>query len=271
MPTTAPGLTYAAWKSVGVSLPRSSRSQYGVGSYVAKSDLQLGDLVFFYSPISHVGALRRQRHDPPRAAPGQSRPVHQDELHAVRGRQAPRLIVRPVALVRLVGLLVLSAALVLTAACTVAPPSTPSVSTRPPATPDGRLGSARAAVDALADAARSADRAAFFELVSDRDPTFASRAQLLYTNLSTLPLAELRLRPEPGERPLPPARQQLLGPEAWVQPVLVTWRLVGESDAALHRVWLTFVADGAGARLAGTFDGPVPARPNRSRAGGWDR
>jgi peptidoglycan DL-endopeptidase CwlO len=48
------GLTYAAWKSVGVSLPRSSRSQYGVGSYVAKSDLQLGDLVFFYSPISHV-------------------------------------------------------------------------------------------------------------------------------------------------------------------------------------------------------------------------
>jgi cell wall-associated NlpC family hydrolase len=49
------GLTYAAWKSVGVSLPRSSRSQYGVGSHVAKSSLQLGDLVFFYSPISHVG------------------------------------------------------------------------------------------------------------------------------------------------------------------------------------------------------------------------
>ncbi len=48
------GLTYAAWKSVGVSLPRSSRSQYGVGRYVARSDLQLGDLVFFYSPISHV-------------------------------------------------------------------------------------------------------------------------------------------------------------------------------------------------------------------------
>ena len=48
------GLTYAAWKSVGVSLPRSSRSQYGVGSYVSKSNLQPGDLVFFYSPISHV-------------------------------------------------------------------------------------------------------------------------------------------------------------------------------------------------------------------------
>jgi cell wall-associated NlpC family hydrolase len=48
------GLTYAAWKSVGVSLPRSSRSQYGAGSSVSRSNLQQGDLVFFYSPISHV-------------------------------------------------------------------------------------------------------------------------------------------------------------------------------------------------------------------------
>jgi cell wall-associated NlpC family hydrolase len=48
------GLTYAAWKSVGVSLPRSSRSQFGAGSSVSKSNLQPGDLVFFYSPISHV-------------------------------------------------------------------------------------------------------------------------------------------------------------------------------------------------------------------------
>jgi cell wall-associated NlpC family hydrolase len=48
------GLTLAAWKSVGVSLPRVSRDQYGVGRAVAKSDLQPGDLVFFYSPISHV-------------------------------------------------------------------------------------------------------------------------------------------------------------------------------------------------------------------------
>ena len=48
------GLTYASWKSVGVSLPRSSRSQYGAGSYVSRSNLQPGDLVFFYSPISHV-------------------------------------------------------------------------------------------------------------------------------------------------------------------------------------------------------------------------
>lgn len=116
-------------------------------------------------------------------------------------------------------------------------------------------------MDTLAQAAQNADRAGFFRLISDRDSAFASRAQLLYANLSALPLVELQLRPEPGERAPAPARQRLLGPEAWVQPVLVSWRLVGEKDAALHRVWLTFVADGTGARLAGTFDGPVPARP----------
>ena len=49
------GLTMKAWGSVGVSLPHSAGQQYNRGRSVAKSDLQLGDLVFFYSPISHVG------------------------------------------------------------------------------------------------------------------------------------------------------------------------------------------------------------------------
>jgi peptidoglycan DL-endopeptidase CwlO len=49
------GLTMVAWGSVGVSLPHSSRQQFNRGQPVAKSDLQLGDLVFFYSDISHVG------------------------------------------------------------------------------------------------------------------------------------------------------------------------------------------------------------------------
>jgi peptidoglycan DL-endopeptidase CwlO len=49
------GLTMMAWGSVGVSLPHSSRQQFGRGRSVAKSDLQSGDLVFFYSDISHVG------------------------------------------------------------------------------------------------------------------------------------------------------------------------------------------------------------------------
>ncbi len=49
------GLTMMAWESVGVSLPHSSRQQFNRGQPVAKSALQLGDLVFFYSDIHHVG------------------------------------------------------------------------------------------------------------------------------------------------------------------------------------------------------------------------
>lgn len=49
------GLTMMAYAQADVSLPHSSRAQYGSGAHVAKSDLQAGDLVFYYSPISHVG------------------------------------------------------------------------------------------------------------------------------------------------------------------------------------------------------------------------
>jgi hypothetical protein len=49
------GLTMRAWGTAGVGLPHSSRAQYSSGPHVAESDLQPGDLVFYYSPISHVG------------------------------------------------------------------------------------------------------------------------------------------------------------------------------------------------------------------------
>jgi len=49
------GLTQFAWRAAGVSLPHSSSAQYGSGPHVSRSSLQPGDLVFFYSPISHVG------------------------------------------------------------------------------------------------------------------------------------------------------------------------------------------------------------------------
>ncbi|OLT17663.1 hypothetical protein BJF78_12830 [Pseudonocardia sp. CNS-139] len=42
-------------KKAGISLPRTSRAQSQVGTPVAKGDLQPGDLVFFYRPVSHVG------------------------------------------------------------------------------------------------------------------------------------------------------------------------------------------------------------------------
>ncbi|KRA37421.1 MULTISPECIES: C40 family peptidase [unclassified Nocardioides] len=49
------GLMMVAWGQAGVGLPHSSRAQAGSGARVSKSDLQPGDLVFYYSPISHVG------------------------------------------------------------------------------------------------------------------------------------------------------------------------------------------------------------------------
>lgn len=50
------GLTGYAWKqAAGVTLPRTASSQYSAGTKVSKSNLQPGDLVFYYSPISHVG------------------------------------------------------------------------------------------------------------------------------------------------------------------------------------------------------------------------
>jgi peptidoglycan DL-endopeptidase CwlO len=49
------GLTMWSWAHAGVSLPHSSAMQYQVIPHVSKSQLLPGDLVFFYSPISHVG------------------------------------------------------------------------------------------------------------------------------------------------------------------------------------------------------------------------
>lgn len=49
------GLTSVAWSKAGVSLPHSSAQQYSSGDKVPRSQLQPGDLVYFYSPISHVG------------------------------------------------------------------------------------------------------------------------------------------------------------------------------------------------------------------------
>jgi cell wall-associated NlpC family hydrolase len=49
------GLMQYAYSAAGVSLPHSSSSQSQMGMPVSRSELQPGDLVFFYSPVSHVG------------------------------------------------------------------------------------------------------------------------------------------------------------------------------------------------------------------------
>ncbi|MDQ7992292.1 MAG: NlpC/P60 family protein [Propionicimonas sp.] len=49
------GLVLAAYRQIGISLPHSSRAMFGYGKSVARSDLKPGDLIFWYSPIHHVG------------------------------------------------------------------------------------------------------------------------------------------------------------------------------------------------------------------------
>ncbi|MCI0385314.1 C40 family peptidase [Streptomyces sp. CNQ085] len=49
------GLTQAAWRGAGVSLPRTTYDQVDAGTRIARADMRPGDLVFFYDDISHVG------------------------------------------------------------------------------------------------------------------------------------------------------------------------------------------------------------------------
>lgn len=52
------GLTHYLFAQLGINIPRTSRDQIGVGTYVAKKDLEYGDLVLFARDgrnINHVG------------------------------------------------------------------------------------------------------------------------------------------------------------------------------------------------------------------------
>ncbi|GGW83926.1 glycoside hydrolase [Streptomyces malachitofuscus] len=49
------GLTQAAWKAAGVTIPRTTYDQVDAGTTVPVSQAQPGDLVFFYDDVTHVG------------------------------------------------------------------------------------------------------------------------------------------------------------------------------------------------------------------------
>ena len=49
------GLTQYAYAAAGIQLPHSSSMQSTMGTPVSTAALQPGDLLFFYSPVSHVG------------------------------------------------------------------------------------------------------------------------------------------------------------------------------------------------------------------------
>lgn len=75
------GLVQAAYRSAGVSLPRTTYAQIGAGRRVARSELLPGDLVFFYSGISHVGIYvgnGQMVHAPNPSAPVRVAPI--DEM-----------------------------------------------------------------------------------------------------------------------------------------------------------------------------------------------
>jgi cell wall-associated NlpC family hydrolase len=75
------GLVQAAYRSAGVSLPRTTYSQIAAGHRVSRSELLPGDLVFFYAGISHVGIYvgnGRMIHAPSPSAPVRVAPL--DEM-----------------------------------------------------------------------------------------------------------------------------------------------------------------------------------------------
>ncbi|MFC5140368.1 C40 family peptidase [Actinomycetospora rhizophila] len=49
------GLTQWAFEKAGIELPRTSRAQATEGQEVSEANMQPGDLIFFNSPVSHVG------------------------------------------------------------------------------------------------------------------------------------------------------------------------------------------------------------------------
>ncbi|MGA5624047.1 NlpC/P60 family protein [Streptomyces cellulosae] len=74
------GLVLAAYRSAGVSLPRTTYAQIDAGRRVSRSELLPGDLVFFYSGISHVGLYignGEMIHAPNPSAPVRVAPVDQ--------------------------------------------------------------------------------------------------------------------------------------------------------------------------------------------------
>lgn len=138
-----------------------------------------------------------------------------------------------------------------------------AVGCAPPADPPAlspirdRTAAAQTTLDAILAATRSADRAAFDRQVLVRDPAFATRSDVWFANLSSLGRDDLRLRAASGAAELDPSRTGVLGSDAWVQKVVVSWRPRTAREAAEQAIWWTFAVEGDRALLAGDVDAPA--------------
>jgi hypothetical protein len=122
----------------------------------------------------------------------------------------------------------------------------------------------QAVLDQIAQAVEAGDFDAFTAVVSDRDRSFPRRAKMIFDNLNSLPLSAFRLTARSGSGELSASRQRQLGPDSWVQQATLSWQLKPDASPAVHTVWLSMVANGDTAQLAGTTDippgraGPLP-------------
>ena len=76
------------------------------------------------------------------------------------------------------------------------------------------------------------------------------------------------MRVDPTQVELSDARRKLIGPSAWLQRVIVTWRLAGDADEVEHRVWLTFLDADGEVKIAGAIDEP-PGGPPEQKPSWW--
>jgi cell wall-associated NlpC family hydrolase len=80
------GLTAWSWGRAGVALPHQSRQQYAALPHVPASAAQPGDLIFYYTPISHVGIYLgggEMIHSPQSGSSVSYAPVHWDKVVGV--------------------------------------------------------------------------------------------------------------------------------------------------------------------------------------------
>ncbi|MFF9176880.1 C40 family peptidase [Streptomyces sp. NPDC014793] len=86
------GLTQAAWRAAGVTLPRAARDQAAMGTAVPLTDVRPGDLVFFHDDNRHVGLCTGDGtmiHAPRPGAYVREEPVH------LAGESVVHRVVRP--------------------------------------------------------------------------------------------------------------------------------------------------------------------------------